>query len=66
MKKHTIPYCGRTESSKRACGGCTYYSEEYCNYWDIHSPDECPYCNGTGYSYDGFWCEECYGTGEKL
>ena len=65
MKKHTIPYCGREKSSSKECGGCTYYSDEYCNYWDIHSPDDCPYCNGTGYSYDGGQCEECYGTGEK-
>lgn len=68
MNYPTIPYCGRRTSSKSECPGCIYYDidDNYCNYWDIHSPDECPYCKGTGVdSLDGGQCEECNGTGIK-
>lgn len=64
MKTPVIPYCGRKTSSKSACKGCMYFDDDYCDYWDIHSPNDCPYCGGSGYSPDGGQCEECYGTGE--
>ena len=66
MSLPTIPYCGLKESDESECVGCMYYDkdDEYCNYWDIHSPYDCPYCNGSGYSIDGGQCEECDGTGE--
>ncbi|WP_044975882.1 hypothetical protein [Ruminococcus sp. HUN007] len=67
MKLPKIPYCGRRECDENnsECRSCMYFFDDYCDYWDLHSPNDCPYCNGTGYSFDGGQCEECYGTGEK-
>lgn len=74
MKQHLIPYCGKYESDfplpDSQCRHCQYGDymdgddDGYCNYWDIHSPYECPDCEGTGYSFDGGQCDRCNGTGE--
>lgn len=63
MRGIIIPYCGK-KNPNDDCRGCSYFDDDYCNYWDIHSPKDCPYCHGTGYDSDGGQCEECYGTGE--
>ena len=64
MKDPIIPYCGK-RSSDESCVGCSYYEDEYCNYWDVHGSNDCPYCNGTGIDpLSGGQCEECNGTGE--
>jgi|BioPla2DNA2_1021312.scaffolds.fasta_scaffold48686_1 DnaJ-class molecular chaperone len=68
MKNPTIPYCGRKtySASSEDCRECPYggKTDNYCNYWDIHSPNDCPTCNGSGYSSEGGQCEDCYGSGE--
>ena len=72
MWRPKIPYCGKYEFDPYSseCRRCQYGDlyedgdDGYCCYWDIHSPNECPDCKGSGYSWDGGQCERCNGTGE--
>ena len=65
--RRRIPYCGRYQASKNSsdCKGCPYFDGDYCEYWDVHSSNDCPYCNGSGYDFEGGQCEYCFGTGER-
>lgn len=40
-------------------------SDTEINKWE-KSPEDCPYCDGTGYTDDGRRCEDCCGTGYNL
>lgn len=72
--KNVIPYCNRVECdpTDEECIRCAYFSayedcdgsDGYCNYWDLHSPNECPDCHGSGYGFEGEQCDRCNGTGE--
>lgn len=66
MSKKIPCCCGKYNYNPNSddCKCCSYFEDDYCNYWDIHSSNDCPYCHGTGYDLDGGQCEECYGTGE--
>ncbi len=75
-KENTIPYCGKKDFVRFSndCKKCEYGTPDedfketgcgYCDYWDIHSPNECPDCHGSGLGFDGEQCDRCNGTGEK-